>query len=477
MNSSMASSLPRSLLPRSPREARRVPARARPKRGPIPGGCRRWRSRRRAMRLTERQKAARRGWSADNLSAGAARRGEGSTPSARHLVAGVRLAHHRLRDPPNGITVPQALTWTTRVAPPGPVSSASYMVRCVPVRGAVRFTVKPGRYRLAYSVAAFCACSAVISGAGLLPVSIPIMPPPLPPFVPPPICAAATLTTSSTAVPASITPKPRPIVVLPLGVWKTVTLVMAGGKGRARAARVSPPPRAGVALVRLELAPQGVQADPEILRGPRAVAVMLLERRENRPALERPQRERSGRLARRQESAAPAQRRRQIGDGDAIARGEDHGPLQHVLQLADVARPGVAREEVEGLRGHRADLLALRRGVALEEEPGGGGVVPPPLPERREDDVDDVEPVVEVAAELPARHRLLQVPVGRRQDANVDRDRRRGADAPDLALLERAEQLDLDRRRRLGDLVEEQRPVARPPPKPPPFLHPPPPNP
>ena len=68
---------------------------------------------------------------------------------------------------------------------------------------------------------------------------------------------------------------------------------------------------------------------------------------------------------------------------------------------------------------------------------------------------DDVEPVVQVLAERAFLDRLLEVHVGRRDEAEVGPDRPRAADALDLALLDRAQQLRLqieraDRRSRRG---------------------------
>ena len=74
---------------------------------------------------------------------------------------------------------------------------------------------------------------------------------------------------------------------------------------------------------------------------------------------------------------------------------------------------------------------------------------------------DDVEPVVEVGAEALLLDRLLEIGVRRRDEPHVDLDRRRAADGDDLALLEDAQQLHLDRERRLADLVEEERAAAR----------------
>src|SRR5690606_34770065 len=83
-----------------------------------------------------------------------------------------------------------------------------------------------------------------------------------------------------------------------------------------------------------------------------------------------------------------------------------------------------------------------------------------PLAERRDVERDDVEAVVQVAPEGALAHLVLEVAVRRGDDADVDGDGLRRADGHDLALLERAEQLDLERRRHLADLVEEEGPSA-----------------
>ena len=79
-----------------------------------------------------------------------------------------------------------------------------------------------------------------------------------------------------------------------------------------------------------------------------------------------------------------------------------------------------------------------------------------PIAQRRQVDREDVEPVVEVLAELALRDQRLEVAVGGRDDADVDLDRLGAADALELALLQHAQQLDLHLQRQVADLVEEQ---------------------
>jgi hypothetical protein len=87
---------------------------------------------------------------------------------------------------------------------------------------------------------------------------------------------------------------------------------------------------------------------------------------------------------------------------------------------------------------------------------GEEGDVVRPVAEGRHVEGDDVEAVVEVAAEGAAAHLLLQVTVGGGDDAHVGLDGPGGAHGHDLPLLEGAEQLDLEGGRHLADLVQEE---------------------
>src|SRR5213594_2859747 len=85
------------------------------------------------------------------------------------------------------------------------------------------------------------------------------------------------------------------------------------------------------------------------------------------------------------------------------------------------------------------------------------------------DEITEVPPSVQVKLLRAIQEReirrvgdgLRHVTVRRGDQPNVDLEVARVADATDLALLDRAQELDLDRRRDLGDLVEEERPAGR----------------
>src|SRR5687767_10511268 len=83
------------------------------------------------------------------------------------------------------------------------------------------------------------------------------------------------------------------------------------------------------------------------------------------------------------------------------------------------------------------------------------------LAERGQLDRDDVDPVEEVLAEAAAADLVLEIAGGGREHPHVHLPRALIADAPDLALLQHAQELRLETDRQLADLVEQERAAAR----------------
>ena len=79
------------------------------------------------------------------------------------------------------------------------------------------------------------------------------------------------------------------------------------------------------------------------------------------------------------------------------------------------------------------------------------------LAQRRHRDLEDVDPVEQILAELLVRDHRRQVLVRRRDDPHVDLDRLGAADRRERALLQHAQELDLQRGGHVADLVEEER--------------------
>src|SRR5688500_16530976 len=80
------------------------------------------------------------------------------------------------------------------------------------------------------------------------------------------------------------------------------------------------------------------------------------------------------------------------------------------------------------------------------------------LAQRRDRYLNDVEPVIEVLAQLLVSNGLARIPVRSRDETHVDyRFLCLAANAPYDSILKDSQHLRLERHRHLGELVEEQR--------------------
>ena len=113
-------------------------------------------------------------------------------------------------------------------------------------------------------------------------------------------------------------------------------------------------------------------------------------------------------------------------------------------------------QDLQGGIGDAAHRLAELAAVALEEQPRELREIVDALAQRRHADRNDVDAVVQVLAEAAVLDRLLEIDVGRRHQAEIGLDRLAAADALDLALLNRAQQLGLQVEAQVTNLVEEQ---------------------
>src|SRR4051794_30452553 len=104
---------------------------------------------------------------------------------------------------------------------------------------------------------------------------------------------------------------------------------------------------------------------------------------------------------------------------------------------------------------------AIALGKAREEVVGQQRNVFPALGERRDVELDHVQPVVEVFAEFTRGNALLQLPVRGGDDAHIHIEALVRAYGADLALFERSQELHLERQWHVADLIEEQGPALR----------------
>src|SRR5262249_44251159 len=106
-------------------------------------------------------------------------------------------------------------------------------------------------------------------------------------------------------------------------------------------------------------------------------------------------------------------------------------------------------------------ILAVLARVALEEVAGQDRDLVAALAQRRQLHADDVQPVEEVLAEAALAHRALEVAVRGGDHARVDGHFAVTAEPRELAALQDLQELRLQARVHLGDLVEEDRAAVR----------------
>ena len=136
---------------------------------------------------------------------------------------------------------------------------------------------------------------------------------------------------------------------------------------------------------------------------------------------------------------------------------DDHGALERIAQFAHISRPGVVVELVEyGLadcRHFAAMLLAHFRKQKLNQ----GRNVFLVFPQRRHVNIEDIEAVVEIAAQFASRHGLVGNLIRGREHADIDRSLHFASQAAQFAILQNAQQLGLRSDRHLADLIEQER--------------------
>src|SRR5207247_1089364 len=149
----------------------------------------------------------------------------------------------------------------------------------------------------------------------------------------------------------------------------------------------------------------------------------------------------------------------QVAYGEDLAIAQDHGALDDVLELAHVAPPGISHERVQSVAIDTAHLAAELQVEFTYEMIRKQRDVLTMLPKRRQRDMDDVQAIEEITAESPGLDFLRKIPVGARDDADVDPDRLGATDRPHLFLLNHAQELHLQVQRHLADFIEKDRAV------------------
>ena len=139
---------------------------------------------------------------------------------------------------------------------------------------------------------------------------------------------------------------------------------------------------------------------------------------------------------------------------------EDHRALDDVRELADVPGPRVALEHLLRVGRQAGRRPAHPAADAREDVPRQDEDVLGPFPERRDPERERRDPVVEVVAELLLADHRLEVEVRARDEPDVDVPVADVAEPAERLLLEGLQELRLDRRVHVADLVEEDDPAV-----------------
>jgi hypothetical protein len=147
--------------------------------------------------------------------------------------------------------------------------------------------------------------------------------------------------------------------------------------------------------------------------------------------------------------------------GDFRAIGEDGGALDRILKLADVSGPGIREQAGAGVASQFQGGLSKFAPETLEKMFCQKQHVIPALAEGRDRDGDGGNSKIKILAKSFSRNGFLKIFVRGGEDADVDFDSLRSADALELLLLEHAQQFALNAEGKLADFVEKQRATVR----------------
>src|SRR3989344_5944603 len=119
----------------------------------------------------------------------------------------------------------------------------------------------------------------------------------------------------------------------------------------------------------------------------------------------------------------------------------DQQPLHQVLELANVARPGIVAQQVERRSGELAvgQLLVVHEPVQVKIHEFRHVLAP--CAQVRHGERHDIEPVIKIFAEMPVGHGLLEIATGKRDDAQIELDGLAPIEPAQALALERVQEL------------------------------------
>src|ERR1700693_1734390 len=148
--------------------------------------------------------------------------------------------------------------------------------------------------------------------------------------------------------------------------------------------------------------------------------------------------------------------------GLELAPGRQQGrPLEHVAQLADIPRPTVRLETPDSPRRELERGASELGGTSAKEMFREDRNVFDPLSQRRQTQQNRADTEVEIAPEALLLDRGGQILMGRRDEPDVHLTIVHVAQTPEAPFFQDLEQLGLDLKVHVSDLVEKQRAAVR----------------
>src|SRR5579871_1693061 len=149
--------------------------------------------------------------------------------------------------------------------------------------------------------------------------------------------------------------------------------------------------------------------------------------------------------------------RLEVSRFERVLFAQEDGALHEVAQLTHVAGPPVLQERGLGRPAQPANRTAELAAEVFDERLRQQHDVLIAAAEGWHLDAQDVEPVIQILAERPRLDGLLEIAIGRGDDPHVHPHIARPANPPERLLLEKSQELRLERGRHLANLVQEDR--------------------
>ena len=140
----------------------------------------------------------------------------------------------------------------------------------------------------------------------------------------------------------------------------------------------------------------------------------------------------------------------------AFAR-DDHRPFQHIAQFPHVAGPGMLHQAGKRLRMKLRNAIPAFLVQLPDHGVGDMRNIFQAMPQRRQFDVKNIQPVIQILAQHPLFDRFERRTIGGRQHPHVHRNLILPAQAPDLGFFQNPQQLGLHSDGHFRDLIQEQR--------------------